>query len=92
MDKAEPSSYRPISNLPVVAKLLECLVARQLVSFLAHQQLPPSSQSDFRRGYSTEKAITRVLSELLETVDRRDTAILHGSAAGPIRRIRSVRP
>jgi hypothetical protein len=76
LDEAEPSSYRPISNLPVISKLLERLVAQQLVSFLAHQQLLPSSQSGFRRGYSTETAITHVLSELLEAVDRGDTAIL----------------
>ena len=76
LDEAEPSSYRPISNLPVVSKLLERLVAQQLVTFLDRHQLLPSSQSGFRRGYSTETAITHVLSELLEAIDRGDTAVL----------------
>jgi len=34
MDPTDPRSYRPISNLPVSSKLLERLVARQLLAYL----------------------------------------------------------
>jgi len=34
LDEARLSSYRPISNLSVISKLLERLVARQLVMYL----------------------------------------------------------
>ena len=76
LDEASPSSYRPISNLSVISKLLERLVARQLVTYLNSACLLPTTQSGFRRGHSTETAITRVLSDLLDAVDRDDTAIL----------------
>lgn len=76
LDEADPSSYRPISNLSYISKLLERLVAQQLTRFVARHQLLPSTQSGFRRGHSTETAITFVLSELLNAVDRGDTAIL----------------
>ena len=33
LDEASPSSYRPISNLTVISKLLERLVSRQLVAY-----------------------------------------------------------
>ncbi len=72
----DPSSYRPISNLPILSKLLERLVARQLVSFLETNHLLPDVQSGFRHGFSTETAITKVLSDLLDAVDRGDNAIL----------------
>jgi hypothetical protein len=71
-----PSSYRPISNLSIISKLLERLVARQLTSFLEQHRLLPPYQSGFRRGFSTETAITKVLSDLLDAVDRGDTALL----------------
>ena len=75
-DETSPSSYRPISNLTVISKLLERLVALQLVAYLDNHHLLPTTQSGFRRGYSTETATIRVLSDLLDAVDRGDTAAL----------------
>ena len=78
LDEASPSSYRPISSLSVISKTLERLVARQLVTYryLDANCLLSSTQSGFRRGYSTETTIIRVLSDLLDAVDRNDTAML----------------
>ena len=56
--------------------MLERLVARQLVQYIDLHRLLPATQSGFRRGYSTETAIIRVLSDLLDAVDRGDTAAL----------------
>jgi hypothetical protein len=76
LPETEPSSFRPISNLPVISKLLERLIAKQLVTFVEGNHLLPCTQSGFRRGHSTETAITKILSDLLDMVDRGDTAIL----------------
>ena len=76
LDSRSPSSYRPISNLSVISKLLERLVARQFVTYLNTACLLPTTQSGFRRRHSTETAIIRVLSDLLDAVDRDDTAVL----------------
>jgi Reverse transcriptase (RNA-dependent DNA polymerase) len=73
---SEPASYRPISNLSIISKLFERLVAKQLVSFLLANQLLPTHQSGFRVGHSTESAITKVLSDRLLAVDNGDTAAL----------------
>ena len=51
-------------------------VARQLNSYLTSSNLLPSLQSGFRAGHSTETAVLRVLSHLLEAVDGGDVAAL----------------
>ena len=76
LDEASPSSYKPMSNLSVISKTLERLVARQFVMYLDANCLLPSTQSGFQRGHSTETAITCVLSDLLDAVDCDDTALL----------------
>lgn len=76
LDSADTGSYRPISNLPVLSKLLERLVARQLIDYLSAADLLPPLQSGFRAGHSTETAVLRVLSDILEAVDHGDVATL----------------
>ena len=75
-DSSDVRSYRPISNLSIASKLLERLVARQVVSHLQSNNLLPDRQSAYRSGFSTETAILRVLSDILEAVDEGDVAIL----------------
>ena len=53
LDAADVKSYRPITNLSVVSKLLERLVAQQLTTFLTDNGL----QSTYRAHHSTETAM-----------------------------------
>jgi hypothetical protein len=76
LDVADPGSYRPISNLAVMSKLLERVVSAQLVRYLETNNLLPPLQSGFRSRHSTETAVLHVLSGILEAVDRGDVAVL----------------
>jgi hypothetical protein len=69
LDASDVRSYRPISNLTVVSKLLVQLVARQ-------HDLLPILQSAYRSGHSTETAVFRVLSDTLLAIDSGDVAVL----------------
>jgi len=76
LDTADVKSYRPISNLPVLSKVLERLVAKQLLSHLDEFKLLPDLQSAYRAHHSTETAVLKVLSDILTAVDNGDLAML----------------
>jgi len=76
LGEASPLFYRPILNLSVICRMLERLVVRWFVTYLDTNCLLPSTQSGFRRGYSTETVTIRILSDLLFAADRDDTTLL----------------
>ena len=75
LDATNASSYRPISNLSVMSKLLERLVVRQLMDYLTSADLLPTLQSGFRAAHLTETAVLRVLSDILLAVDSGDCCV-----------------
>ncbi|XP_069974804.1 uncharacterized protein [Penaeus vannamei] len=58
-DKDNVSNYRPISLLPIFSKVLEKIVANQLMTFLESQRLLSKSQYGFRQKLSTETALMK---------------------------------
>ena len=69
-------NYRPISNLPLLAKVLERVVTKQLQTYLEEHHLYANVQSAYRRFHSTETALLRVTNDLLRAVDQHHEAVL----------------
>jgi len=76
LDNTDVKSYRPISNLSVVSKMLECVILRRLLEHLRVNGLFPNVQSAYRKCHSMETAMARVLSDILMALDRGDVAAL----------------
>jgi len=76
LESTDPRSYRPISNLSVVSKLLERIVFRQLYSYLSAADLLLRLQSAYRTHQSTETAVLKVLTDILYAVDDGDLSVL----------------
>ena len=76
LDQDEYSNYRPITNIPYLAKLLERIVVRQLMNYLVENDLYASFQSAYRQFYSTETAMLRVLNDVLRIIDNRSEVVL----------------
>ena len=68
-DSSDPSSFRPISNLSMLSKLIERLASSQLNDYLQHESLLPELQSAYRGHHSTKTAMLKVTSDILTAND-----------------------
>ena len=69
LDVNDLRSYRPVSNMSFLSKLLERVVQRRLQVFLDSNNLMPPMQSAYRQHHSTETAVTKMLNDMLLTAD-----------------------
>jgi len=76
MDENSMSSYRPISNLHYVSKLLERCVSKQLHEHLSKNSHYEPFQSAYRPHHSTETALLRVQNDILVSMDKQDITLL----------------
>jgi hypothetical protein len=65
-DKTNPSNYRPISLLPLFAKIFEKIIKKRLLHFLNINGFFSSNQFGFREGLSTEDALLKFLEPIYE--------------------------
>jgi len=69
IDSADMSNFRPVSNVSFMSKIVERAVAIQLTEYLSASDLLPCLQSAYRKRHSTETALLRVWSDILEAAD-----------------------
>jgi len=74
---ADPgNSHRPISNLTVISKLLERLVAKQIEKFLTDNKSASRSSVSLPTNHSTETTVLKVVADILLALDSGDLAAL----------------
>ena len=76
--KEDPSlvtNYRPISLLPCMSKILEKLVYKRLYSFLSQNKILNPAQFGFRKHFSTDFAITKLVDRVLQSFSKREHII-----------------
>ena len=69
LDQNDPSSYRPISNLSFISKIVEKAVDARLTKHLDQHHLLPIHQSAYRRCHSTETAIVHMHDAIINAID-----------------------
>ncbi len=70
------NNYRPISLLPIIAKILEKIVANQLLHYLKSKKLITNSQHGFRPKISTETALTVITDKIYNNLDKKSILLL----------------
>ena len=72
----EPKNYRPISNLAFISKVIERIVSERLKTYLSNTSLMPPLQSAYRAGHSTETALVKVISDVIDAADEQKVTLL----------------
>ncbi len=64
-DRSQPSSYRPISLTPIVMKIFERVVRKQMINFISTKDMFNPSQHGFREGRSCLSALLTVYDNVI---------------------------
>lgn len=72
--KDQPGNYRPIAIIPVLSKIVEIIMAKQLISFLEENNLLSKGQFGFRSGLSTTHALVKLADDLLCSFENKELA------------------
>ena len=70
------NNYRLISSLPYLSKLIECVVAAQIVCHLEQHLISEPFQSAHWKLHFTDTALTYVANDILCALDRRESVFL----------------
>ena len=73
---SDPRNYRPISLLEIILKLFEKIIAQRLQYFLEYNNLLSEKQFGFRRGRSTQHAITLIDMTVRAHIKTRKTTLI----------------
>ena len=76
LDPDDVRSYRPISNLTYMSKIIERMVYKQLTDYLGKHSLLPKHQSGFRANHPTETAVLKIMSDILGAADHGKVTLL----------------
>ena len=69
-------NYRPVSGLSFISKLVECVVAKQLVDHIHRHGLDNSYQSAYKSGCSTETALLSIKKDIHLSLSRGEATAL----------------
>ena len=69
-------NYRLVSNLSYISKLVEHVMAAQLVSHIESQGMMEAHQSAYCPSHSTETALLKVKTDIIQALDNQEVACL----------------
>lgn len=74
-DKSEYSNYRPISIVPILSKVFEILLNKQILTYFEGNSLFTSSQYGFRKGHSTVEVVLDFTKRCVQGLENCDLVI-----------------
>ena len=70
LDPNDPASFRPISNLSFVSKVVEKVVDARIAEHVNRHQLLPVFQSAYRPHHSTETEVACILNDMIGVLEQ----------------------
>ena len=62
--------YRPISILPVISKVFELIIVRQICEFIEKENILEETKSGFRKSHSTTTNLLQLRDDILKSMNR----------------------
>ena len=75
-DKENLKNYRPISNTPILAKIIEKTILIQLNAYLTANNLINELQSAYKKDHSCETAVLKIVNDIQEEISKSNMVIL----------------
>ena len=75
MDAEVLQNYRPVSNIPLLSKLLEKMAVKRLVEHLNQNELHEKHQSAYKSLHSTETTLLHVHNDITWALDNNKGAV-----------------
>ena len=69
-------NYRPVYNLGYISKLVECVVAAQLVNHIQRHGMMQAHQSAYCSSHSMETALLKVKTDVIQALENQELACL----------------
>src|SRR6218665_1722960 len=76
LNPTDPGNFRPIANVSFISKVVEKIIAYQLLPYLEANNLIPAIQPGFRKGHSAETLLLRLLSDIYGAIDHSQLTLL----------------
>ena len=76
LDSDNMTSYRPVSNLSFISKVIEKCAHQHLVRYLHNNGLFAKHQSGYLKNRSCETAITKIHNDVLLQIDKKNHTVL----------------
>ena len=67
--------FRPISILPVLSKIYEKVILKQLFDYIERTSICNSTQSGFRKGYSTQTILLKFRDDIQKALNKNETTM-----------------
>ena len=75
-DATQASNYRPITNVPIMSKIIEKIIYKQLSSYMERNHLYSEDQHGFKPGHSTTTALMTVTDNILTGMDNSEVSLM----------------
>ena len=70
------SNYRPVSNLPLLSKVVEKAALKQFIKHCNDNSLLPTYQSAYGKNYSCKTALVKLFDDLLCSMERQKVNLI----------------
>ena len=67
--------FRPISVLPILSKVYERVILKQLCNFIEKESLYTTTQSDFRKGHSTTTILLKIRDDIKRAMNKSEVTL-----------------